>query len=353
MSIRALTLASLLVLVGCSSQADPSYPGQPLATLQGEVTSVDTDPLPPLEVAINWELSITRAPDGGITELNPGAGFMQTAVNGHFPSAFTLQLFVPPPEDATIPCLGSDPSHPAPGHYAVGIVTAVGNPYAGSSGDETYGFAAEFAVVYADSNLSVCKGDVNQYADPMQLSKGYHLYRRVVGPCTPTSSGGCRSFAEVPANTSISLPIWGPASFEHPHFVGFPTTSQTPLCLGPGPILPTDGSGDVTCRMAFTRFGSNGVPDWGPCDGPGEVPVDDETVAELTLVSPTLPTAFCGLVQIPPDAWVNGSCAQSTQAGWCFPPSTASCTSPLQLSDVTPPLNPGGATNFEARLVCP
>jgi hypothetical protein len=347
MLISLRTLASLLAVVGCSSQADPSYPGQPLATLQGEAIGIDTDSLPPLGIALNWMGSIRNAPDGGIIVINRPAGDMQAAVNGHFPSAFTLQLFVPPLEAAMIPCLGSDPSHPTAGHYAVGFVDAIGDPYppGDGTGEESYGHAAEFAVIYADTNLSVCEGDVNKFADPAQLSKGYHLYRREFGPCIPTNSGGCRSFSEVPMTTSISLPIRDP--LQYPHFVQLSTDAQK--C--PGPALPADEAGGVACRFVFRRYASNGMPDWGPCDGPGEVPVDDETVAEVTLLALPQPTAYCGLVQIPPDAWVNGSCAQSTQAGWCSPPSTAACTSPVQLSDATPSLNQGGAASFE--LVCP
>ena len=45
-----------------------------------------------------------------------------TSVSGDFPSSFTLQLFQPPPEDEMIPCLADDPSHPAAGRYAMGVI---------------------------------------------------------------------------------------------------------------------------------------------------------------------------------------------------------------------------------------
>jgi hypothetical protein len=354
MWIRVLSLASVLALVDCSSQADPSYPGQLLATLQGEAIAVDPQPLPPLQVGLEWFVSVIHGADGGVTLLNSG-GHTMTSVSGDFPSSFTLQLFQPPPEDEMIPCLADDPSHPAAGRYAMGVIAAFGAAPEGlfesDSGLVPYGWAAEFALVYANSNLSVCKGDVNKYVDPARLSKGYHLYRQVVGPCTPTGSGGCSSFTEVPMTTTINLPIWGPYTPQHSHIWNIAGGSQS--CLGEGRILPIDGAGDLACRLVFTRYSSNGMPDWGPCDGPGEMPVDDETVAELTFMSLMQPTTFCELVQIPGTAWVNGSCAQSTQSGWCFPPSTATCTSPVQLSDATPSLNPASATNFEAKLVCP
>jgi hypothetical protein len=349
MSFRVPTFASLLALVACSSQADPSYPGQPLATLRGEAIAVDTTSFPPLDVALDWYVSATMGADGGLTMLDNG-GWTNTPVSGQFPSAFTLQVFTPPPESALIPCLGSDPSHPAAGHYAVGLLTALASGEQGSGPDDIFGFASEYALIYADSNLSICKGDLNEYANPAQLSRGYHLYRRVVGPCTPTNSGGCSFFAEVPLSTAIDLPIRSPASFQHPRFLGISASSQN--CLG-AVSLPTDATGSLLCPLVFTRFAANGMPDWGPCDGPGEAPADDQTVADVTFVSVTQPTAFCELVQLPSDAWVNGSCAQSTESGWCFPPSTPSCASPLELSAATPSLNPAGASNFEAMLVCP
>lgn len=99
MSLHRLSLATFatfafasLAAVGCESQADPAYLGEPIATVQGSVVN-DGSAVSAADVALLWALP-QQNPDGLF-----GTG---AAVSGQFPASFTLPIFTPPPEAALI-----------------------------------------------------------------------------------------------------------------------------------------------------------------------------------------------------------------------------------------------------------
>jgi hypothetical protein len=365
MSTRALTFASLFALTACSSQADPTYPGQPLATLQGNaVAVVDDGTLPPLDVALQWMDPITEELNRGPTGPSPDGGpqlFIplptKTAVSGQFPSAFTLQVVAPPPDSAMAVCQ-NDALQTVPGRYAMAEVLAIqrGMESESQSDDlaQTYvfGAASEFLLAYADSNLSVCEGSIPELADPSTMTKGYHLFRRMVGPCTPDNDEvvSCRSYAEVPLNTVINLPIVPPQlRWSQPlHAEG--TTTLPVYCSDAR--LPTDAAGNPKCRVILDRYTPDNKPYWGPCDGPGESPADDQTVADDLVPGEPQITTKCVVAEVPSAEWVNGSCVDSLTPGWCALPASTTCATPIRLSAGTPNLWP--TANFNVfSVVCP
>ncbi|MGO9063552.1 MAG: hypothetical protein ACLPM8_02990 [Myxococcaceae bacterium] len=80
-------------LASCDSQVSPDYPGQPLVSLTGQVTSSSTLPLGQLEVALLWQRG--PPPTTGDEQLATKA-----AVQGEFPAQFVLHLYHPPPAAA-------------------------------------------------------------------------------------------------------------------------------------------------------------------------------------------------------------------------------------------------------------
>jgi hypothetical protein len=366
MSTRALTFASLFALTACSSQADPTYPGQPLATLQGNAVVVDVDDgtLPPLDVALQWMMPLTEELNRGPTGPSSDGGLLsiplptKTTVSGQFPSSFTLQVVAPPPDSVMAVCQ-NDALQTVPGRYAMAEVLAIqrGMESESQSDDiaQTYvfGAASEFLLAYADSNLSVCEGSIAELADPSTMTKGYHLFRRVVGPCTPDNDEvfSCRSYAEVPLSTVINLPIV-PPQFRWAEPLQADGTTP-PIYCSDDARLPTDATGNPKCRVILDRYTPDGKPYWGPCDGPGESPADDQTVADATFPGQQQFTTECVVAEVPSAAWVNGSCVDSLMPGWCALPDRATCATPIQLSAGTPDLWPSNGNLNVFSVVCP
>ncbi len=83
----------LLALAGCGSQVAPDYPGQPLVSLTGQVTSTSRVPSGQVEVALLWQRG--PPPSTGDESLATTA-----AVQGEFPAQFVLHLYHPPPPAA-------------------------------------------------------------------------------------------------------------------------------------------------------------------------------------------------------------------------------------------------------------
>jgi hypothetical protein len=83
---------------GCDSQVAPDYPGEPLVSLDGQVTSTSTVPLPPVEVALLWQ----RGPPPSTDDEQLAS---EAAVQGEFPAQFVLHLYHPAPEAARQPLL--------------------------------------------------------------------------------------------------------------------------------------------------------------------------------------------------------------------------------------------------------
>ncbi|MEM9487785.1 MAG: hypothetical protein AAGC55_01510 [Myxococcota bacterium] len=88
-----LALASLGVL-GCDSQVDPTFPGDSLATLQGNITSELTEAPGEAEAVLVW-FADTGEGDFIIAE--------RVVVGSDFPSSFEMDVFTPPPADAIFP----------------------------------------------------------------------------------------------------------------------------------------------------------------------------------------------------------------------------------------------------------
>ena len=82
-----LLLVSLLGGAGCGSQVSPDYPGEPLVSLHGQVTSSSPLPLPQLEVGLLWQRG--PPPSTGDEQLATKA-----AVQGEFPAQFLLRLYL-------------------------------------------------------------------------------------------------------------------------------------------------------------------------------------------------------------------------------------------------------------------
>jgi hypothetical protein len=91
-----LLAVSLLGTSGCDSQVAPDYPGEPLVSLTGQVTSSSTLPLPQLEVGLLWQ----RGPPPSTNDEQLAT---QAAVQGEFPAQFILRLYHPAPEAARQP----------------------------------------------------------------------------------------------------------------------------------------------------------------------------------------------------------------------------------------------------------
>jgi hypothetical protein len=91
-----LLLLSVLGGAACDSQVSPDYPGEPLVSLHGQVTSSSPLPLPQLEVGLLWQRG--PPPSTGDEQLATKA-----AVQGEFPAQFILRLYHPAPEAARQP----------------------------------------------------------------------------------------------------------------------------------------------------------------------------------------------------------------------------------------------------------
>jgi len=84
-----LPLAALAF--SCDPQAEATYQGEPLITLQGQVTS--SSQLPPLDAAMLWQ----RGPPPSSTDQELAT---RAPVQSGFPARFTLHLYQPPPAAA-------------------------------------------------------------------------------------------------------------------------------------------------------------------------------------------------------------------------------------------------------------
>src|SRR5688572_18255149 len=112
MTIRRLERGRLLwclpiasALFACSSQVQSDYPGEPIATLRGEVTAkaANLEAIPDVSAAIVW------------SQVKPEFVGERVDVQGSFPASFKLDLFEPPPAEAEVKtfgdyCVGEDRS---------------------------------------------------------------------------------------------------------------------------------------------------------------------------------------------------------------------------------------------------
>jgi hypothetical protein len=93
-SLRSLFTVGFagLALTACGTPlAGPDYPGEPLVTLSGIVTSEQTKPQSPTNVDLVW-LVVSNGADYIVSESAP--------TEGSFPSNFSLSLYAPPEDSA-------------------------------------------------------------------------------------------------------------------------------------------------------------------------------------------------------------------------------------------------------------
>lgn len=156
-------------LVGCSAPIAPdSYPGDPLVTLWGEVTS--SAPLPPSEVAVVWQLD--GPPSTSAMEIGPRTGY--PPIEDGAPN-FDLRLYDPPPP-GVLRQLGTDEPWFARGN-------AVAMPYyfmsdvgeAVALEDPAFGMHVDHWIVYLESSAPA--GSLTAWWLGAPLERGYHQLR--------------------------------------------------------------------------------------------------------------------------------------------------------------------------------
>jgi hypothetical protein len=308
---------ALAALAACSPQQDTAYRGEPLAQLQGTVTTSGATQPSPLDLVLWWEEWEQDLPGPGGTVATPLniSSATPIAVNGQFPSAFTLDLMTPPPDSALITCT-LDTTQPQVGHYGFAHLEAILQGTETDAGEPPeYGDAFEFRVVYVDQDVTACD-NLSRFILP-PLSKGYHLLQRIAGPCPAANDGplGCAPFAEVPFSTSIDLSIEAdPIRWDLFVIPPSPSTLNAgPNCLDARLAIPTDPSTGSPCQFFISPNGSPSPPL--DCTGPGLSTATPLQCAQI--FNDMSQWGTCEVAQVPPSAWIDGSCAQSTQAGWC------------------------------------
>jgi hypothetical protein len=146
-----------LILTACGTPlATPEYPGEPLVTLSGTVTSERTEPLPSTNVELVWLVPRTGA-DLIVAESVP--------VEGQFPSHFTLSLHTPPDEGS----LAQTPNGPL-GMAYIGVFDETTQRFIGA--------AEEYLLAWLPEPVeagSVFSQFLDKGGGARALSAGYHL----------------------------------------------------------------------------------------------------------------------------------------------------------------------------------
>ncbi len=157
--LRSLFLTGLagLTLAACGTPlATPEYPGEPLLTLGGTVTSEREVPLPSTTVSLAWLVP------------RPGANVVvaeSVPVVGQFPSHFKLSLHSPPDEGS----LAQTPYGPL-GMAYIGVF--------GENQDRFVGAAEEYVLAYLPTPVeagSVFSKWLDKGGGARAISAGYHL----------------------------------------------------------------------------------------------------------------------------------------------------------------------------------
>jgi hypothetical protein len=199
-------VTACLAAVGCSSQADTAYRGDPLAVFSGTVVTQSAAPPSTLYAALAWA-DPTFAPSPGSAELQSLNWVGQAApVVGQFPADFTLDVYQPPPDSALESCSGG-------AHLALGLLVALDEaPVSGASVSSTVaGGAGGILVAYLDSDQTpgwICSPQTNGVS--INPTKGYHLLQ--FEPNAQQFGGmNVPGFVEVPLSTAVTLTL-GPLS---------------------------------------------------------------------------------------------------------------------------------------------
>jgi hypothetical protein len=159
----ALALAAA-ALPACDAQTDPSYGGEPLATLRGTVTSSDPSPPADASVTLIWEVWTTNG---------DSASGVEVPVSGSFPAAFSLELLAPPPAAVLNP-----PPQGATEQVGTAYISVLpdGAAYDPAMDEEDFlGFAPEHVLVYVAQDIqpgSFWEGYLRSLP-----TAGYHLMK--------------------------------------------------------------------------------------------------------------------------------------------------------------------------------
>ncbi len=221
----SLLLALLLVTSACGDVVDPTYPGTPLLTLEGQMrVAPDAQLDGPVRLALAWYPRML-SDDTAVLPAQPKAIVTEDFVyEGAFPATYRFHLYNPPPVEA-LAALGGG----LQGRGALGILLAYrdgnGNakldtiPATGSPIDRVVGASLDwtaspaYLLIYLDAEQPPATG----------LKRGFNLVK------------------VTDADTSESVPL----------------STLIPLALSGGPFLDAlvceaawDGSGDV-CGIDF------------------------------------------------------------------------------------------------------
>jgi len=238
----ALALAALAFSAGvasCDAQADRDYPGEPLATLRGQVAGIP--PLPPLEAAMLWQRGPPPSTDD--QELATRAPVQST-----FPATFTIRLYQPPPAAARRRLASGEVSFARGNAAAVpfGIATSQVPALPGAQ-SPSYGVDVDHWVIHLGADVP--PSSLTAWWLGAALPAGYHLLR--VTAVDPACIGAAELEACVAALVVLGVPDDGT---QHPG-------TARGFCLAPYRLSPAPGG-----ELIVLHLGTYGLPaGGGPC----------------------------------------------------------------------------------------
>ncbi|MFE8597450.1 hypothetical protein [Archangium violaceum] len=155
-SLFATGLAGLVLSACGTPLATPEYPGEPLLTLSGTVTSERTEPLPSESVELVWLVPRVGA-DVIVTDSVP--------VEGQFPSHFTLSLHRPPDASAIV-----QTAHGQLGIAYIGVFDESARRFLGAAENYLLTYLPEPVEAGSEISKFLDKG-----GGARAISAGYHL----------------------------------------------------------------------------------------------------------------------------------------------------------------------------------
>jgi hypothetical protein len=156
----------LLGAWGCDSQVAADYPGEPLVSLHGQVTSSSTLPLPQVEVGLLWQ----RGPPPSTDDEQLAT---KASVQGEFPAQFVLRLYHPAPEAARQPLRMGEVRF-ARANAAV-LPEGVATPAAAFSNVSSIAYALDTLHWFLFLEQDVPTGSLTEWWLGGALPAGYHL----------------------------------------------------------------------------------------------------------------------------------------------------------------------------------
>jgi hypothetical protein len=156
-------------LCACDAQVDPDYPGQPLVSLTGYVTSSSSLPLPALDVALLWQRG--PPPSTGDEDLATKA-----SVEGQFPAQFVLRLYHPPPQAAMQSLLPGEVSFARANAAVLPISVALASTTSATFSDvSSLAYALDTLHWFLFLADSVPQNSLTEWWLGAALPAGYHL----------------------------------------------------------------------------------------------------------------------------------------------------------------------------------